>query len=125
VVMDLGLARALDGSVLTTLPHLMAVVGTVDCMAPEQIEGHPVTRAADVFGLGVLLFEMLTARRPFPRISPVARIGRPPPLPSSLVPGLSGEWDGVVVRCLARRPQDRFAGIPELGAALSAVQEWP
>jgi serine/threonine protein kinase len=121
VVMDLGLARALDGSVLTTLPHLMAVVGTADCMAPEQIEGQPVGRAADVYALGLLLFEMLTARRPFPRLSPALRIARPAPLPSSLVPALSPEWDRVVVRCLARRPQDRFASVEELWAALARV----
>jgi serine/threonine protein kinase len=121
VVMDLGLARALDGSVLTTLPHLLNVVGTLDCMAPEQIEGEPVGRAADLYAAGVLMFELLTGKRPFLKVPLAVRLGRPAPLPSSLRPGLAPEWDRIVGRCLMRRPQDRYAAVAELVDALGRV----
>jgi serine/threonine protein kinase len=124
VLMDFGLARALDGTVLTTLPHLLVgMVGTIDCMAPEQIEGGAVGPAADVYALGVLLFELLTGKRPFARLTPAARLLRPPPLPSTLVPGLARGWDQVVLRCLARRPEDRFPGLGDLLDALPRRRE--
>lgn len=124
ILMDFGLARALDGSVLTTLPHvLLGLVGTIDCMAPEQIEGATrVGPPADIYAMGVLLFEILTGRRPFSKMSPAVRLTRPAPLPSSLVPNLDRAWDSVITRCLARRPEDRFATLAALRAALPTIR---
>src|SRR6185436_3942108 len=65
VVMDFGLARALDGSVVSTWPLARMLAGTIDTMAPEQIEGRKPEPTMDVFAFGVLLFEALTGRRPF------------------------------------------------------------
>ncbi|HXU83393.1 MAG TPA: serine/threonine-protein kinase, partial [Polyangia bacterium] len=72
VLMDFGLARAVDGSVPTTMPHRLAgLAGTIDCMAPEQIHGgKPVGPTADVFALGVLIFELLSGVRPFVKVPP-------------------------------------------------------
>jgi serine/threonine protein kinase len=122
ILMDFGLARALDGSVLTTMPHLsLALMGTLECMAPEQIEGAQVGPAADIYALGVLLFELLTGKRPFRKMSPALRLTSPPPLPSGIAPALA-DWDPVVARCLARRPQDRFARPQDVLAALPVVR---
>jgi serine/threonine protein kinase len=122
ILMDFGLARALDGSVLTTMPHLSrALMGTLECMAPEQIDGARVGPPADIYALGVLLFEVLTGKRPFRKISPAVRLTSPPPLPSGIVPALA-DWDAVVARCLARHPQDRFARPADVLAALPVVR---
>jgi serine/threonine protein kinase len=122
ILMDFGLARALDGSVLTTMPHLsLALMGTLECMAPEQIDGAKVGPAADIYALGVLLFELLTGKRPFRKVSPAVRLTSPPPLPSAIAPVLA-HWDPVVARCLARRPEDRFARPADVLAALPVVR---
>jgi eukaryotic-like serine/threonine-protein kinase len=126
VLMDFGLARALDGSVRTTLPHLAtARAGTIDCMAPEQIEGAPVGPAADIYALGVLLYELFTGRRPFVKVPPAERLVRPPPLPSAVVPALARTWDPIIARCLARQPEDRFPTVDYLLASLPAAFRGP
>jgi serine/threonine protein kinase len=124
VVMDFGLARALDGSVLTTWPLLQgAMTGTLDCMAPEQIEGGAVGHAADIYAFGVLLFELLTGRRPFIKISPGHRLLHAAPRATTVLPALPRPWDDLISRCLAQRPQDRFANLEELVAALPPVAD--
>jgi serine/threonine protein kinase len=123
VVMDFGLARALDGSVLTTWPQGSARMrGTLDCMAPEQIEGAVVGPAADIYAVGVLLFELLTGRRPFVKAPPAHRLLHPAPRASSALPSLPRAWDALIERCLAQRPEDRFPG---LDALLDALPEAP
>jgi serine/threonine protein kinase len=122
-VMDFGLARALDGSVLTTWPQGSARMrGTLDCMAPEQIEGAAVGPAADIYAVGVLLFELLTGRRPFVKVPPAHRLLHPAPRASSALPSLPRAWDALIERCLAQRPEDRFPG---LDALLDALPEAP
>jgi serine/threonine protein kinase len=122
VVMDFGLARALDGSVLTTWPQRAGgMTGTLECMAPEQIEGAAVGPPADVYALGVLMFELLTGQRPFTRVTAAQRLLYPAPLASSLLPPLAETWDPVIARCLALRPTDRFASLDALVAALPSA----
>jgi serine/threonine protein kinase len=123
VVMDFGLARALDGSVVSTWPAQRAVAGTLDAMAPEQLQGRAPTPAVDVFAFGVLLFEMLTGRRPFAGVPPGRRLVEPAPPVSALRPGLDRRWDGVVGRCLALDPAARFAGAGEAAAGVRSA--WP
>jgi serine/threonine protein kinase len=120
VLMDFGLARAVDGSVPTTMPHRPAgLAGTIDCMAPEQIHGGiPVGPAADVFALGVLVFELLTGQRPFVRVPPWQRLNDPSPRLQSVAPHLPRGWDALVRRCLERKPDDRFPRLDDLVAAL-------
>jgi serine/threonine protein kinase len=122
VLMDFGLARAVDGSVPTTMPHRLAgLAGTIDCMAPEQIHGGiPVGPAADVFALGVLIFELLSGRRPFVRVPPWQRLNDAAPRLATVAPQLPRGWDALVRRCLERQPADRFSGLDQLVAALPA-----
>jgi serine/threonine protein kinase len=122
VVMDFGLARALDGSVVSTWPLVRSIAGTIDTMAPEQIEGRPPAPAIDVFAFGVLLFEVLTGRRPFIDTPPVKRLRDKAPLPSSVAPDLHPRWDRIVGRCLELDPGARFPNLGELAAALVRAQ---
>ncbi len=127
VVTDFGLAHRMDeyGSgdrgAITGAGDL---VGTPDYMAPEQVEGKPVTPSTDVYALGIVLYEMLTGRRPFraetPFASALLRITGPPPTtPRKLNPDVPDAWDRAIMRCLARRPEDR---LPDATAVVDALE---
>jgi serine/threonine protein kinase len=137
VVTDFGLARtsAVTGAVTggggrrdpTTIAG--TVVGTPTHAAPEQLEGRPLTAAADVHALGVVLYELVTGGLlPFPGRSPLEvaerRLRQDAPSPRRLVPDLDPVWESVILRCLARDPADRFAGAAAVAAAL-ASGGWP
>lgn len=124
LVMDFGLARAFEGS-STGASAGRHLVGTASHIAPEQLTGQVVTAAADVFALGIVVFEMLTGRLPFSGDSFAAlafsRLQQTPPAPSSLVPGLDPRWDGVIARCLERDPRKRFSRMADLVNALDGT----
>ena len=102
---------------------MAGLAGTIDCMAPEQIHGGvPVGPTADVFAVGVLLYELLTGTRPFVRVPPWQRLNDPAPRLSSAAPHLARGWDAVVRRCLERKPEDRFPRLDDLLAALPGTE---
>ena len=94
------------------------LVGTVDYIAPEQIERDDVDARADVYALGCVLFECLTGEVPFPRDSDLATLWAhmraDPPRPSELNPELPKTIDEVVERALAKDPEERYASSGEL-----------
>ena len=93
--------------------------GTPEYMAPEQIAGGPADQRADVYAVGVMLYELLTLRLPFSgdrRALEYAHLSFRPPPPSRLG-GVSSSLDEVVLRCLAKDPAARF---PDAGAVLLA-----
>jgi eukaryotic-like serine/threonine-protein kinase len=124
VVTDFGLAHSLNDSTGDTISAAGELVGTPDYMAPEQIAGSLVTPATDVFALGIVLYEMVTAKRPFTADTPVAsalrRLSGPPPRTArELVPTLPQTWDRVIMRCLARDPENRFPNAASVVEALT------
>jgi tetratricopeptide (TPR) repeat protein/TolB-like protein len=123
VVTDFGLARATSIEArLATLTRLDQIVGTPAYMAPEQVAGGEVTHAADLYALGIVMFEMLTGTLPFLGESAlstaVKRLHEPPPSPRVAVPDLDPRWERIVLRCLQRDPADRFASAADLLHAL-------
>jgi eukaryotic-like serine/threonine-protein kinase len=107
-VADFGIARAFSEAQLT-MPG--TTLGSVHYFSPEQARGEMVTTASDVYSAGLVLFEMLTARRAWTGDSAgavaVARLTGDPPLPSSVRPGVPRVLDVAVERSLARVPADR------------------
>jgi serine/threonine-protein kinase len=86
------------------------IVGTPEYIAPEQIRSTGATPLSDLYSLGCVLFEMLTGRIPFEgktTVLLVKHINDPPPLPSSLSPGLPPEVDRLVMRLLQKKPEAR------------------
>ena len=122
-LLDFGIAQQVGprspGAVDSTETASGAVLGTVAYMAPEQIRGERVDSRADVFALGLILYEMLAGRRPFEGRSELdlaAAILRdePPSLPDPVL-------DGLVRRCLAKAPGDRFQSAQDLAYALDTL----
>jgi eukaryotic-like serine/threonine-protein kinase len=119
VVTDFGLARGIhdDSSQTQT-----GMVGTVEYMAPEQIRGKELTPAADVYALGVVMYEMVTGHRPFTAESKVTvamkHLHDEPQPPRVLAPHLGPSWDQTILRCLKKKPGERFQTAAEVKAAL-------
>ena len=125
VITDFGLAKAAAGghhadSTALTGGHAL---GTPAYMAPEQITGDLVDERADVYALGIVLFEMVTGCLPFDGETPLAmavkRVTEPAPSPSSLTPDLDTRWVAAITCCLARDPAARFSSPQDVLRGLS------
>ncbi|HWZ96500.1 MAG TPA: protein kinase [Candidatus Dormibacteraeota bacterium] len=121
VVTDFGLARsAIAGG--ESLTGTLDMLGTPAYMAPEQLDGGEITPATDVYALGIVIYQMLTGKLPFTGESALSaalkRLTAPPPSPREIVPGLPREWEGVVLRCMERKPGNRFVNAEEVAKAL-------
>ncbi|MBP9086446.1 MAG: protein kinase [Kofleriaceae bacterium] len=98
------------------------MIGTLAYMSPEQITGAPITVAADLYSLGIALFEALTGRLPFLGPDFVAQhLGEAAPAPSSIVE-LDVAWDHIVAKLLAKNPSDRLGSASELTNLLRHVE---
>jgi eukaryotic-like serine/threonine-protein kinase len=122
-VMDFGIARALADS--NNVTQTAAVIGTAQYLSPEQARGEKVDARSDVYSLGCVLYEMLTGEPPFVGDSPVAvayQHVREDPVPPSLRhEGISPELDAVVLKALAKNPDNRYQTAAEMRADLVRV----
>ncbi len=121
VVTDFGLAGAHDERAQPQ-DESGLTMGTPAYMAPEQVEGGDVTPASDIYALGVVLYEMVTATVPFMALTAAAtanmRLYNDPPSPRQRVPDLDPRWEAVILRCLERRKEQRFPTAGDAAAAL-------
>lgn len=128
IVLDFGLARD-DESLLATLTETGDVLGSPAYMAPEQVKdlGRRPDRRTDVYGLGVVLFEALTLRRPFqaPRRADLfdAILHRAPPSVTSLQPRLPRDLDVILQVALEKDPQRRYDTAADLAEDLRRVRQ--
>jgi tRNA A-37 threonylcarbamoyl transferase component Bud32 len=122
---DFGLTkRLISGAGLTRTGEW---VGTVDYVAPEQIEGKAVDARADIYALACVLHQALTGQVPYVRDSDVAKmyahLHEPPPAVTALAPDVPPEFDGVVARGMAKDPDERYPSAGDLGQAALAAGE--
>ena len=133
-ILDFGVAKLLpsfEGSRIDTeTPTESATqpgsaVGTVTYMSPEQIRGQAVDARSDLFSLGVVLYEMLSGKRPFQRDSSADTMSailheEPPPL-AAVLPSIPPELERIVTRCLEKKLADRLSSAHDLALSLRAI----
>ena len=121
-IVDFGIARAIDTTLHT---EQGAILGTAAYLAPEQARGEPVTAAADLYALGIVLYELLTGRRPFAAETlPALVLEREQGLivpPRARAAAIPPTLEDAVMHCLERRPEARPASAAALAEELSTA----
>jgi serine/threonine protein kinase len=125
VVTDFGMARqtCVEGNKNVDFTATQGVFGTLAYMAPEQIEGKEATKLADIYALGLIIFEMVTGQHAFPAntllASAIRRLSDSIESPKQFAPQLSTNWEQTIIRCLNREPSARFYSAMDVTKALS------
>jgi serine/threonine-protein kinase len=118
-VMDFGIARAMSDS-QATMTQTAQVIGTAQYLSPEQARGERVDARSDLYSTGCLMYELLTGRPPFTGDSPVAiayqHVRENPIPPSRLDPSLPPWADSIVLKAMAKSPNDRYQSAAEMNA---------
>jgi serine/threonine protein kinase len=131
-VLDFGIAKLAaealdDDDDPQTLTQVGAMIGTPRYMSPEQCDGAPLTPAADVYSLGIILYEMLTGTTPFNGTSPLAialkHSSQIPRSPREFVATIPNVLEAVVLRALEKRPEDRPSNAEAFRQELYGVAE--
>jgi eukaryotic-like serine/threonine-protein kinase len=123
-VMDFGIARAIADSG-NSVTQTAAVIGTAQYLSPEQARGDSVDARSDVYSLGCVLYEIITGEPPFTGDSPVAvayqHVREDPVPPSVRHEGISADLDAVILKALAKNPDNRYQTAAEMRADLVRV----
>ncbi len=121
VILDFGLALTRKGRRIT-YPKLSSIAGTPEYMAPEQVDGQRGDPRTDIYSIGIIFYEMLAGHPPFESDNPMAVMGqhvfRPIPRLDRERPAVSESLAAIIVRCLQKKPVDRF---PDVRAFLDAL----
>jgi serine/threonine-protein kinase len=126
-LLDFGVAMALSDVEGEKRQKGFAIFGTPEYMAPEQVAGEAVDGRCDIYALGCVLYELITGTRPFSGASSVVVMGKQlretPESPRLRAPqrGIPIDVDAIVMKALAKKPDDRFASAEEMRAALEAA----
>ena len=122
---DFGIAK--DHTVANDITNADNIVGSPDYLSPEQARSEPVTPQTDIYSLGVVLYEMLEGKHPFPNLSPVERLFKHlnEPLPDLETPDddIRNELNQVVKKATAKDPMQRFKDVMELAQALQEAAQ--
>lgn len=125
-VVDFGIAKGLGDASLTEAGTGM---GTVHYVSPEQARGEAATPSSDIYSTGVVLYEMLTKELPFDADTPVGvamqHVSAQPPSPSGFNPSIPPEVEAIVMRALAKHPDDRYPTAMSLATALEHWDDLP
>ena len=129
---DFGVAKVLEEEATIDLTGTAMAVGTPEYMAPEQASAKTADQRADIYALGIVFYEMLTGRRPFEADTPLGVIikqaSEPLPRPRQFVPDLPERTEQILIKALAKKPENRYQHMGDLAAALeglTAVSEKP
>jgi hypothetical protein len=123
-IMDFGIARSLHTRGATGTG---VIIGTPEYMAPEQAEGRDIDHRVDIYALGAILFEMVTGRVPFEGQTPLSIVlkhrSEPPADPQTINAQISEGLSRIILKCLAKRREDRYASATEVLEDLTAVEQ--
>jgi eukaryotic-like serine/threonine-protein kinase len=123
-VTDFGIARVT--ATADTIEQTAAILGTASYLSPEQAQGQPVDGRSDIYSLGCVLYEMVTGRPPFLGDSPVAvaskQVLEQPTPPSRLNSDVTADLDAVILRALAKNPENRYQSAEEMRADLERAK---
>jgi serine/threonine-protein kinase len=124
-IMDFGLASPVAGK-LDFLADKTPVFGTPQYMAPEQVKRSRCDCRADIYSIGVILYEMLTGKLPFthedPWVMAQSRVAGDPAAPRAINPAISPPAEEIVLRAMRRKPVERYPDIAALAADLAAPE---
>jgi serine/threonine protein kinase len=117
-VMDFGIARSIETDTMTT----GSIIGTPAYMAPEQAEGKGIDQRADIYSLGLILYEMITGNAAFAGDTPMAvalkQVREQPTPPREIEPAIPYDFESIVLKCLEKDPAKRYQSVDELEEAL-------
>jgi TolB-like protein/predicted Ser/Thr protein kinase len=125
-LLDFGLAKLLrlaGGETITQSgTDAQGISGTLPYMAPEQLKGHPLDARADIYAVGVVLYEMAAGQRPFREPNAARLIAEilhnPPVPPGRMRPEIPARLEEVILKCLEKDPENRYQSAKELGVDL-------
>src|SRR2546421_6199272 len=120
-VTDFGIARAGPSQ----MTEEGSIIGTAQYLSPEQAQGAPVTPASDLYSVGIVLYELLSGSVPFRGETPfehaMKHLSKGPQAPSHIRPEIPRDLDFVVMRALAKSPEERYSSADEMDADLARV----
>jgi serine/threonine protein kinase/tetratricopeptide (TPR) repeat protein len=123
-IMDFGIARSLRGKGIT---RAGVMIGTPEYMSPEQVEGKGIDQRSDIYSLGVVLYEMVTGRRPFEGETPLSVAHKQkyaaPEDPKKLNAQVPDEMSRVILRCLEKDKEKRYQSADELHSELTRLEK--
>ncbi len=116
---DFGIAHICGATITHTGTHL----GTLPYMSPEQIIGKHIDWRSDIYAIGVVLYELFTGKLPFSgKDTSYHHVHTAPPPPHDVAAVVSSELSAIILKCLAKRPEDRLQNVSELQTELSGLQ---
>lgn len=128
-ITDFGIARVIGDASHTPTITTQGVVGTPSYMSPEQAQGQPMDGRSDLYALGIMLFELLTGRRPFQSDTPysiaVMQVTAMPPSARAINPDISPAVEQVIFKTLRKKPEERYPTAAEMVEALRIAIENP
>ncbi len=123
---DFGIAKILDTSDTQTLTGTGVGIGTPEYMAPEQGMGREIDGRADIYSMGIIFYELITGRKPYTADTPMAvvfkHISDPLPSAKQFVPDLPDEVEKILLKALAKKPEDRYEDMQAFADALVRLQ---
>ena len=125
ILADFGLARMLEST--TRFTQASQALGTPEYMAPEQAMGADADHRSDLYAFGVMIYQMLLGQTPFradtPAATLMAHVHQPLPLPTSLNPDIEPRMEAILLKALAKTPDDRFQSAREMIQALAQASD--